>query len=232
MKHSLFLSFIVLSAILATPAQAIEPKKGEIPASLCVTIETQKAHNNTLAQYEKDIAPYKDNESAQDAIKAYKDKIDIAWSAMEQPYCGYGGGNPLKSSIKSYNKAVTRARSNFSEAVKSLDKKKIIAPTPAPSENKAVESTPVEKKSSSDTSSDLRTGLSRGQRSDAVLELQKRLADYFDLPDPSSIQTGYFGPKTEELLIKFQLEQKIITSETDPGAGLVGPKTLKALLSV
>lgn len=247
MKQKIFLVPIALAALaFAVPTHAVEPKKGEVPASLCITAETQKMHAGTVAQYEKDIAPYKDNPAAQEAIAAYKEKIDAAWSALEQPYCGYGGyagKGAMTSTIKSYNKTVVRAVSAFQEAIKGLGKAKT---TPAPTESvktEPVKSEPVMVESKLvvtppptpdmiKTEGTLRSGLARGQRSDAVLELQKRLTKYFKIEDASSIQTGFFGPKTEELVIKFQLDQKIIETKTSPGAGLVGPKTLKALLSV
>ena len=232
MKQKFVLLFLMLAAAnIASPALAVEPKKGEVPATLCITTETTKMHEGIVATYEKDIAPYKDNADAQQAITSYKEKIDAAWEALQQPYCGYGDTKSLKSTKKSYNKSVTRARSNFSEAVKNLQKAKVVAP--APEKKEAVPSkTENPTKTDMPTTGTLRSGLARGQRSDAVLELQKKLAVYFKLSDPASIQTGYFGPKTEELLIKFQIEQQIIKTPNDPGAGMVGPKTLKALLSV
>ncbi len=225
MKQKIFLAPLLLAAIsFAMPALAVEPKKGEVPQSLCITAETTKMHDGTVATYEKDIAPYKENAAAQEAIAAYKEKVDAAWSALAQPYCGYGSPSAMASTKKSYNKTVVRARTAFQEAVKNLGKAKV-----APSETKKSE--PAKTEYVKDKIA-LHTGLSRGQKSAAVLELQTRLAKHFKLEDPTSIQTGYFGPKTEKLVIKFQLEQKIIDSNDAPGAGLVGPKTLKALLSV
>lgn len=237
MKQKLFFTTLLLAATaFALPASAVEPKKGEVPASLCITAETQKMHAGTVATYEKDIAAYKDNAAAQAAIAAYKEKVDAAWSALEQPYCGYGSPTAIAATKKSYNKTVVRARSTFQEAVKNLGKANVAPsepiekPAPEKVQMKLVETAP--KSEPRKEQGTFHSGLSRGQRSDAVLELQTRLAKHFKLADPSSIQTGYFGPKTEKLVIKFQLEQQIIDSEDDPGAGLVGPKTFKALLSV
>lgn len=65
--------------------------------------------------------------------------------------------------------------------------------------------------------------LYKGIRDDEVRILQRFLIDkkYLGL----STTTNYFGPITQNALIKFQIDRKIITSPEDFGAGLVGPKT-------
>ena len=45
----------------------------------------------------------------------------------------------------------------------------------------------------------------------------------------STSKTGYFGEKTREAVIQFQLKRGIIKSQKDHGAGRVGPKTRQAL---
>ena len=42
---------------------------------------------------------------------------------------------------------------------------------------------------------------------------------------PEGLVTGYFGNLTRKAVIRFQLKEKIVSSETSPGAGLVGIKT-------
>lgn len=61
-----------------------------------------------------------------------------------------------------------------------------------------------------------------GVRDSNVVVLQQVLANE-GLLNPSSI-TGYFGPITEEALIKFQAKYGIASTPAE-GAGLVGPKT-------
>jgi peptidoglycan hydrolase-like protein with peptidoglycan-binding domain len=65
-------------------------------------------------------------------------------------------------------------------------------------------------------------------RGKGVEAMQRRLAKHYGL-DESSLATGYFGPQTRQMVIKFQLEKGLIDSETDEVAGLVGPRTAKAL---
>lgn len=48
----------------------------------------------------------------------------------------------------------------------------------------------------------------------------------------SGLDTGYFGAKTQEALIQFQIGYGIVKKNTDPGAGLVGPKTRTVLNSL
>ena len=65
-------------------------------------------------------------------------------------------------------------------------------------------------------------GLSRGHRSPEVVKLQQVLVQR-ELLNVSP--TGFFGPLTEKALIAFQLEEGIITSKFDAGAGRVGEMT-------
>lgn len=58
-----------------------------------------------------------------------------------------------------------------------------------------------------------------------VTELQKFLADYYDL-DPSDYVTGYFGRLTQLNVIRFQREQNL------PAFGYVGPLTRAAIARV
>lgn len=62
-----------------------------------------------------------------------------------------------------------------------------------------------------------------------VAKLQQFLKDheYF----PGTLTTDYFGPQTQQALLAFQLDQQIITSVDDHGAGRVGPSTLVTINS-
>jgi peptidoglycan hydrolase-like protein with peptidoglycan-binding domain len=42
--------------------------------------------------------------------------------------------------------------------------------------------------------------------------------------------TGFFGPATQNAVIKFQLKMQIVSTANANGAGLVGPKTLEKIL--
>ena len=44
--------------------------------------------------------------------------------------------------------------------------------------------------------------------------------------------TGYYGPKTEQAVLQFQLKNKIILSAKEKGAGVVGPKTKEKLINM
>lgn len=65
--------------------------------------------------------------------------------------------------------------------------------------------------------------LDPGVRGPEVAALQKFLKEhgYFS----GAFITDYFGPATHEAVLKFQLDNKIITGENDKGAGRVGPAT-------
>jgi len=207
------ISFFATNAVFADTAIS----------SKCVTAATKATHANVLAQMEKDIAPYGKTAGAQVAIKKYADGLETAWDAMNEPYCGYGSyGNA--SAVKSYSKSFNRVRTAFLAEVKGL-LKTAAQPTAAqtvpdrkqPEAPKKPQSAPIP------------SGLKLGMRSQDVTRLQQKLAAYFKIAADTSIVTGYFGPKTEALVIKFQLERTLIASRKSAGAGRVGLKTAKEL---
>ncbi|MFC1647558.1 peptidoglycan-binding protein [Patescibacteria group bacterium] len=69
-----------------------------------------------------------------------------------------------------------------------------------------------------------------GNKGDSVEQLQNSLKQlgFFD----GVITTDYFGEVTKEALIAFQLDKEIITSESDLGAGRLGPQTREVLNSI
>lgn len=72
-------------------------------------------------------------------------------------------------------------------------------------------------------------GLYKGMRSSDIRLVQKKLATHYKIPADATNVTGYFGPKTEALVKRFQLENSLITSATARDAGYIGPKTAAAL---
>lgn len=218
----------VMTVLLCFSATA---KAEEAPATHCVTAGTTATHASKTALMEKDIAPYASQAKAAEAIKNYRTAMATAWDAMNEPYCGYGKYG-IASSVKSYGKSVDRARIAFVAAVKALAKGKtsVIAttltePRLAKEKNEETEKVTTEHQN-------IPSGLHRGVRSASVLELQKTLATHFKVSLDSDWLTGYFGPVTQSLVLKFQIEKKIVTSAGSPGAGLVGPKTSAALNSL
>jgi len=205
----------------------------EPTASKCITTETKNLHATYTARMEKDVSPYSENEKMTKAIAAYKAGLNVAWEAMNEIHCGYG--NPgYASSKKSYTKTIDRTRAAFLAAAKGQPKNtKVIAPAETPKAAvkpvaAKVETAPA--KLTVTTKRLIPRGLHKGQRSSDVQELQKILLTHFkEKIDTQNNATGYFGPLTHELVIKFQLEKKLIATRYSPGAGLVGPKTSAAI---
>ena len=207
--------------------------------SRCVTKDTKNLHAGTLARYTKDITPFLTNQKTESARQAYTDSVTLAWEAMEQPYCGFGSPG-ASSARRSYIKTIQRARTAFLRRVSSsttiaLDTTSTT--TPIIAERKTVLSSdsidapkdlpkPVRKQ---DVAVYVRIppGLRRGMTSTHVRDLQHLLLSYFHLsPDDA---TTYFGPRSQDLLIRFQLEKNLIAHRAAPGAGQVGPRTATAL---
>jgi hypothetical protein len=240
-------SVVVTLSATMLPFAAIRATE---PVTKCITAKSKAANDTAVARLEKDVAPYLKTDADAAAIKAYRDALTVAWSALEQPYCGYGAEGAA-SAIKSFGKSADRARTAFLDSIKNhAPVKTVVAvakedseptstpdgPTPSMAAMMAVEPTkkaePVAvAKTTITTSAKIRSGLRRGMRAASVLDMQKCLAKHFGV-SPDDIATGFFGPKTESLIIKFQLEKKIIKSASEAGAGLVGPKTATALNSL
>ena len=49
---------------------------------------------------------------------------------------------------------------------------------------------------------------------------------------PEGLITGYFGPLTERAVQRFQLKHGVVADSTDPGYGIVGPKTRARLQEI
>lgn len=217
--------------------RATEVAAAALPTK-CVTASTKKMYADYIARFEKDTAAYAGKEKYANVIQAYRSEIDIAWEAMQQPYCGYGTPG-LASSIKSFKKTIERARVAFMAHLKKPESvttstaavlQNVMIATEVTTSTSLATSTAAEPHVSAKVAGErIAKGLSRGMRSSAVLALQKRLLNYFQLPINADSATGFFGPKTRELVIQFQLDKKLISSRTADGAGLIGPRTVAAL---
>lgn len=126
--------------------------------------------------------------------------------------------NPLE------NVTLEAAAPTSTEAVASIPlatspEKEIEEPS---SEKKPAESTPKQPKHK-----EIRSTLKLGEHSDEVYTLQDILIKKNYLS--SDLRTGYFGAVTEKALIAFQKDKKLIATKNSSGAGIVGPKTRRAL---
>lgn len=103
-----------------TPAvTSAEPETAE-PASNCLVPSILKLHAEAVKQLDKDV-----KKAGTDHVKAaaaYRDRIALAWEAMNLPYCGYGSKAGLADEIHSFKKSIQRARADFLAATK---KKKV-----------------------------------------------------------------------------------------------------------
>lgn len=84
------------------------------PSSRCDTAANKKAHEANVAQAKKDASAFHPDSDPRisEIYRTYMTKLDLAWGAMEEPYCGFGAfGN--SAAKKSYDKTVARARTEF-----------------------------------------------------------------------------------------------------------------------
>ncbi len=219
-KQTFVIPCILLALVIAVGAQA-----EALPVSKCLTATAKARKVTAEALMAKDIKAYEGSAKAEKAIGAYREAMEIAWEAMEEPYCGFGNYGTA-SAVKSYGKSVDRARLAFLEKVKALSRLKVAIKSDAVTAVPKV-AAPAAIKSKAGLMK-INAGLHRGMKADAVLHLQQVLAAHFKLSE-DGLATGFFGPKTEGLVRRFQLEKKIISDEDSPGAGLVGPRTTAAL---
>lgn len=85
------------------------------PVSRCLTADMKALYKNAVAKMDKDVA--KLGAGHEKAVASYKLKLDTVWSAMEEPYCGYGAYG-MTAVKKSFNKSIERAESEFLAEVK------------------------------------------------------------------------------------------------------------------
>lgn len=231
-------TFAVLAVSLMLPGVAgasTVPVTADSPSSRCVTATSITMHANAAAAFAKDIASREKNATYAAAITKYRNALDIAWAAMNDQYCGFGAYGAA-SAIKSYGKSIERARAAFLSDVTHPGDVKVTTSTVATSDEKVEpkETAPAPKASERAVSvaspkARFHSGWHRGMHAESIKDLQKFLAEHFKMKADDSIVTGFFGPKTEGLVKKFQMEKHIITSEDDGGAGLVGPRTTASL---
>lgn len=69
--------------------------------------------------------------------------------------------------------------------------------------------------------------VSEGYTGDVVIDVQRFLASlgYF----PADMVNGVFGPLTKQSITLFQIKEGVLSNASQQGAGVVGPRTLKAL---
>ncbi|MDD5437650.1 MAG: hypothetical protein PHC70_00700 [Patescibacteria group bacterium] len=91
-----------------------DEKNFKNPTTRCLTAEMNKLHGQVVAQMNKDIQKYGQGHDA--VAKDYQEKIDILWSAMHEPYCGYGSQG-MTAVKHSWDKTVKNTRTAFLEAV-------------------------------------------------------------------------------------------------------------------
>ncbi len=85
------------------------------PTTRCLTPTMKNLHDKAVKQMESDITKAADTHDA--AVQTYRQNIDIIWSAMSEPYCGYGSQG-LTAVQNSFQKSVNRTRATFLAALK------------------------------------------------------------------------------------------------------------------
>lgn len=100
-------------SISAIPGK--DEKNFENPTSRCTTATMKSLFANAMSQMKKDVA--KSGSGHDSANETYKVKLETVWSAMEEPYCGYGslGMTAVK---KSFLKSIDRTRAEYLASVK------------------------------------------------------------------------------------------------------------------
>ena len=87
-----------------------DEKNFDDPTSRCLTATMKSLHDKALKQMEADLTKVGDGHDA--AVQTYRQNIDIIWSAMNEPYCGYGSRG-VTAVEHSFQKSVDRTRSIF-----------------------------------------------------------------------------------------------------------------------
>ena len=101
---------------LYNPRKTYGDEKAQIvnPTSRCNTPAVKKTHLANEVRAAKDLNSLTASTTpvVGELYQTYLKKLDLAWGAMEEPYCGFGAFGP-KAAIASYQKSVTRTRNEF-----------------------------------------------------------------------------------------------------------------------
>jgi hypothetical protein len=92
-----------------------DEKQFDNPVTRCLTPEIKALNDKSLKIMEADIKAHGGKDPA--AEKLYRERLAITWSAMHEPYCGYGS-NGVAAVKHSFDKSVAHARNDFLVAVK------------------------------------------------------------------------------------------------------------------
>ena len=87
------------------------------PTSRCLTKSMIARNAAVVKQMEKDIKQFGGHVAA---AKIYREKLALVWSAMSEPYCGYGSRG-IRAVQKSFMKSVERIRVEFLQHVKKIE---------------------------------------------------------------------------------------------------------------
>lgn len=86
------------------------------PASKCLTKQIRDLNQKAEKQLETDVAKY--GEGHDESVKNYRYRLNMAWDAMNLPYCGFGSASSLKDEVHSFKKSIDRARADFLKETK------------------------------------------------------------------------------------------------------------------
>lgn len=114
---------------LYNPRRHYGDEKMEIKnaTSRCNTLSMRQLHAQNLERAKQDGKPFeltfgsvsttKPLSKIEEAYKQYLTGLDLAWGAMEEPYCGFGAFGTT-AARKSYTKSIDRIRGRFLETAK------------------------------------------------------------------------------------------------------------------
>jgi len=98
----------------------------ENPVSRCNTASMRALHAQMVARAGKDMAGLDVSPSSTSPFvapaKTYLEGLTVLWSAMEEPYCGYGAFG-TSAARHSYEKNANRLQTNFLHDVKKIKSK-------------------------------------------------------------------------------------------------------------
>lgn len=99
---------------LVSITKGADEKNFDNPTTRCLTKDIQVKYEAAKSQMDKDVAKY--GQGKEHEIKSYKERVEDGWSAMHEPYCGFGS-NGLGAVRHSLDKTFTRARADYLQAV-------------------------------------------------------------------------------------------------------------------
>lgn len=110
-KKAVATKLVKAKTVKIATVKAVPDEEIVEPVTKCLIKTIIDLNAKAQKQLSADIAKF--GKGHEKIVERYQYRIDMAWQAMNDPYCGYGQKTGLGDEIHSFRKSVDRARGDF-----------------------------------------------------------------------------------------------------------------------